>query len=581
MINRLQRGLERILPSQGTLDAFADVAEARDDAALDRWERLARRRPAVAASLIRRLTHLQRESRAQEVLDEALRRWPRDRRLLAEKARLARHRWAPLSHAHALLASGEKDAARAAFIEALGLVGERIPMDGLARVLVGIGWAERAAGRATEALAAFERAERVAPDLLDAAYGAGLSLRDLGREREARVRLARAAGVNPAAPGPISSIGWCHYDAGRLGPAERAFRAALRLHPGDADALWGFAWCVYRRARGIHRGVAPVRSAIPEPNSGPADDSLPGSPSVSQVLEAFAKAVPKGGRRSLEALLRVMKRDESLHGLIRAFARSALDEGAHDLAEEAAWITLDEEILAEVLVAAGRQAELLDRPAPCPMSPRLASLRVRAALAGGLHARAREEARRAEPPLRERLLGEVFLAEGRLEEALASFVSAVEEGDAAARGLLPDLRLRVARLPLSRWGDEDELLRGATDTAALPGLIAHARRHFQEGRRDAASRLLDALPPEASTAVREELFPTPRPRTGRGHLAAKLAGLEVEANPADDIHGRAACLLERKPTRRRLRAMRGLLERAPEDPLLQETFRRMAREIEA
>lgn len=141
-------------------------------------------------------------------------------------------------------AAGAAQAREAGFLAAC-LV-DRTPDDAEACLL--LGEARRAEGRREEALAALERAWRLAPDLLDAAEGVADLLRDMGRFEEAANAYRRLLEREPDRPGVWGRLGAALQEAGRLAEAGAAYERALAQEPSSTLLLNNLA--VARRRLG-------------------------------------------------------------------------------------------------------------------------------------------------------------------------------------------------------------------------------------------------------------------------------------------------------------------------------------------
>ncbi len=505
------------------------------------------RSPAAARALARLLMKEGRFAKASETVLLALARFPGDEGLKLEAALCTRRRWSPVQRGFAHLADKDPDGARRRFLAAMSMIGERVPLDGLPRVLVGIGWAERDLGRPEAALAAFLRAHRVDARVFEPLFGAGLALRDLGREEEARLRLAQAANRNRQASAPLAFIGWCHYEVGRWEPAERAFRAARRLGPQDPEVLWGAAWCAWRRG---------------------ADTT---------AMERFREALARAPHRSLDDLAELVLHGDVFRGLAQDLARAARRDGRAALALDAARRAASLELEASLLLEQDRMEDVLALEGAAHA---LVKTRLQAALRLGDGERALEEARRLSDPDRAMAEGEARLLLGDEDGALAAWTRAAETGYPEALHRRADLTRRRARRPLLSFDDETPPTQASTGAVALEVvLIAQARRLARAGDVQSALERIEGLDGEPARACREEIVPTSEATTGRGHLAARLAGLRPRGRPPRDCWGRCAALLAR-PSRRRLVRLRRILKRHPDDHLVQAAYRSLHRKLE-
>ncbi|MBF0333439.1 MAG: tetratricopeptide repeat protein [Alphaproteobacteria bacterium] len=97
--------------------------------------------------------------------------------------------------------------------------------------------------RGDEALAAYERALRLAPRDSDLLYKTGRLLSDLGRPREAEIHHRRAAAHNPADPRIPYALGVLFQSEGRLADAVDAYERALEADPAHQGAAVNLAIC--------------------------------------------------------------------------------------------------------------------------------------------------------------------------------------------------------------------------------------------------------------------------------------------------------------------------------------------------
>jgi predicted O-linked N-acetylglucosamine transferase (SPINDLY family) len=92
-------------------------------------------------------------------------------------------------------------------------------------------------GDAAEALAAFDRALQLKPDLVQAVHRQGMVLHSLGRLDEALSAFDRALRLRPGGPAIHSSRGLALQEQGRLSEALAAYDRALELKPDAIGAL--------------------------------------------------------------------------------------------------------------------------------------------------------------------------------------------------------------------------------------------------------------------------------------------------------------------------------------------------------
>lgn len=494
----------------------------------------------MAAPLARALRELGREAEARNALDAALRTRPSDPVLAAELTRLIRHRWAPVKQGLALLHSDEPTKAKEVFATALKDLGKRCPLEALFDILCGIGWCDQKLGLAATSLSFFERAARLKPDRLDAAYGAGLALRLMGNEHAARLRLARAATIEKAAAGPIAFIGWCHHEAGRQAPAQRAFEAALKRNSRDTESTWGLAWALW--------SVGDVAGAA----------------------DRFLAALKTGLHHSVADLIAIIPDNEGLKGVADPLALKLLDHGR---AAEAHGLTLNSDTTIRVLIACGRDREALahDGVSSTRSAPTLKDL-VQAALRSSFTEQALAFAERLREPDRTRAVARIHEASGAARKALEIRLSERAE-------LLPETESEIERLQRTLQRKSLSLLGTATlpeDGPTRQVAVRHrARQLAEQGKLSDISALLENS--EENKELLEELMPTATARTPRGYLSAVLSGLKMEEPPPSGLLGLAAKLLlsDTPPTHRSLRRLARLLSQTGEDTLLANALRRL------
>ncbi|UCC68434.1 MAG: tetratricopeptide repeat protein [Armatimonadota bacterium] len=113
----------------------------------------------------------------------------------------------------------------------------------------GMGCAYGSLGQPRQALAAYEEAVRLDPDMWEAHAGLGHVFVDLGRHREAAAAYRRALELKPEKAGIHLSLAWTYEQLERWEQARQAARRATELTPGDALAHYhlGFACAKLRR----------------------------------------------------------------------------------------------------------------------------------------------------------------------------------------------------------------------------------------------------------------------------------------------------------------------------------------------
>lgn len=99
-----------------------------------------------------------------------------------------------------------------------------------------LGRTYRHLGRASDAVANFERAARLRPTA-EAYYEAGLAEREAGRAAQAQIALTQARQLNPHDPLIAYQLGLACLDQGHLAQAEGELRAGLTLKPDHPDIL--------------------------------------------------------------------------------------------------------------------------------------------------------------------------------------------------------------------------------------------------------------------------------------------------------------------------------------------------------
>jgi Flp pilus assembly protein TadD len=115
-----------------------------------------------------------------------------------------------------------------------------VPRDSdTASILIAEGEAARRDGRDRAAIAAFERATRIAPDDDRAWFALGRAQGEREDSVPARRNLERALKLNPLGPGYEGELGTVDTFANRFADAQAAFDAALKDTPGDYVALTG------------------------------------------------------------------------------------------------------------------------------------------------------------------------------------------------------------------------------------------------------------------------------------------------------------------------------------------------------
>lgn len=526
MLKRSRQILKDMRRARGRLDE-SWILRALEGPGEDLASALADRAPnsaLAAAAFCRVLRILGREPEAQEAMDQALERFPRSQPLILEAAALARHRHEPIARGWQFLGTGDIEGARAAFIEAIRLVGSRVPTSALAATLCAYGWVEQAAGLPLAALGAFDRAARSDPKLLDAWYGLGMARRSLGQERAARPVFGRAGRLGPLAPAPLAMIGWCHYEQARFVVAERAFRRALLRQPRDLEAHWGLAWTLWRRGESADL--------------------------------TFGRALEIGWHESARDLLPVLEARPGSSAALLALARRALAP-APAMAESAARIVLVRgdaaaaEILGAALSGLGRHEEIEALIAEYA-GPGLLAVALKDALErgdDGLLVRLLDERGDLVPTL---LRITALERLGRQAEALELARRSAAEGEPGAAERAGDLGRRLGRSRLRDFDSAAPAGRGVGFDAEVL-LARDLRRARSRADEVEQRRILADLAPDRLQHLREEI--TGQGSGGRALLARLLAHDTPTArgsNSRRDVFTDLARLLERAESRRRL-----------------------------
>ncbi|MCL6509632.1 MAG: tetratricopeptide repeat protein [Anaerolineae bacterium] len=122
--------------------------------------------------------------------------------------------------------------------------------------LMDLGAAAYFAGLKAEALAAYDRALALDPNLVQAHYNRGVVLDDLGRTAEALAAYDRALEINPQYAQAHSNRGNVLAALGRVAEAEEAYRSAIRLAPEDPGMYAGLILLL--RLQGRAREALPL-----------------------------------------------------------------------------------------------------------------------------------------------------------------------------------------------------------------------------------------------------------------------------------------------------------------------------------
>jgi tetratricopeptide (TPR) repeat protein len=116
-------------------------------------------------------------------------------------------------------------------------------------------------GRGDDALRAFQRAVSLAPGFAEAHANLGAALTEQGRLEEAVAALRKSISLAPGNPTVHNNLGAALKRQGRLAEAEAAYRAALGLSPGYAEALCNLGG-VLRELGQLEAAAAYCRQAI-------------------------------------------------------------------------------------------------------------------------------------------------------------------------------------------------------------------------------------------------------------------------------------------------------------------------------
>lgn len=146
------------------------------------------------------------------------------------------------------------------------------PTDG-AIAFLNLARALRAAGRASEALAAHERAARLVPDAIDVLRPLGSFLLDLKRWQQAArlfkrtldIAVPKCAAADASPEQELEEaalgLGTALIALGEHGAAANAFRRALAINPRSQTALWSLGWALLLHDR-ADEAAAAARAAL-------------------------------------------------------------------------------------------------------------------------------------------------------------------------------------------------------------------------------------------------------------------------------------------------------------------------------
>lgn len=130
-----------------------------------------------------------------------------------------------------------------------------------------------------EAIRAYERALKVAPEHPAAHAGLGYLRQERGELREAERHYRRVLAADPAHATAAFNLGVALEDRGRVDEAARAYRRALQADPGLADAHYNLAGLLEREGdrAGAIRHLKSYREATGRPGGGPRPEGGPRS----------------------------------------------------------------------------------------------------------------------------------------------------------------------------------------------------------------------------------------------------------------------------------------------------------------
>jgi FkbM family methyltransferase len=117
------------------------------------------------------------------------------------------------------------------------------------------------AGRAAQAVAAYDEVLAVSPDSPEALLNRGVALRRLGRRDEALASYLRAIAVAPDRPSVWINAANALADAGRMAEASAAIAAALRRQPMSTEAWQALAGILTRQERSLAAEICLRRAA--------------------------------------------------------------------------------------------------------------------------------------------------------------------------------------------------------------------------------------------------------------------------------------------------------------------------------
>jgi D-hydroxyproline dehydrogenase subunit beta len=190
--------------------------------------------------------------------------------------RLDRFPAAPaLSPAAARAEEGDSLNRQSQLPEALAVYEEAVRLDpNVAAAHRGLGWVLFRTGRSPEAEAALREAIRLDPDLAGTHRALGFVLGRLRRFPEAEAAFGEALRLGPDSPNAHHGLGWVLGQTGRSPEAESEFREAIRLDPKLAAAHLALGRVLYQTER-YREAEAAFREAVRlEPNLGSAHQAM-------------------------------------------------------------------------------------------------------------------------------------------------------------------------------------------------------------------------------------------------------------------------------------------------------------------
>lgn len=458
----------------------------------------------------------------------------RDFPIPADPARAAVGGQIAAARAQALLAQGDRAAAREAAEQAVRLApGAAAPH--LAAASVAAAEGNRAAVEAS-----VERALAIEPDGPEPIMRKAALLAETNRGEEAIALLGRLIERAPGNPGARTMRGELLMRAGNDARARDDVEAALRSAPGSVAAIYVRALLMMRAQdwRGADENLQRLGSVLPSIPEGLFVQAVV-KRALNQTAQALDSAQRYAARRPEDPrgakLLATMEMEANQPANAAAVLQRLADRGAADLE------ALD--MLARVQLASGRpRAAVTALEKAIEMAPERAELRARLAAAqlavgdsAGSAASAREALRLApdQGGARE-LLVIAALGRGDLQTAEAELARLDPQARQGEVALLAAASLQAARLDLAgaKAGFEEVLRRNEASAGARLGL---ARLALRQGAQDEAIRRWGEVLRRDATNT-EALGGLAGVASSRGPLAPQaLAALEAAqvASPAE------------------------------------------------